>query len=147
MRRKAEFWLGLWTLCFIAATGALAYFSPLSPRSSGVPPIALRVIDQEGRLRIDWNKDNELIRSAGGATLEVEDGGVTNRYPVEPKTLRSGGFDYIRKTTDVLMTLTLFHDGKPGAIAKVRSIGPLQAAAAPQNDTPRRNQRSRARRR
>ena len=146
MRRKTEFWLGLWTLSFIAASAALAYFSPLTPRASAGPDqIGLRVTDQEGRLRVDWDKTNELIRTAGGATLEVEDGGVTNRYPVEPKTLRAGGFDYIRKTPDVLLTLTLFHDGNADAVVKVRSIGPLQAAA--QTDTPRRHEQSRTRNR
>ena len=131
MRRKTDFWLGLWTLCFVAATAGIAYFSPLTPRQlEATQPINLQVTDDGGRLRIDWDKNHDVIRTASGATLEVDDGGVTNRYPVEPQTLRAGGFDYIRKTPDVLLTLTLFHDGKPDAVAKIRSIGPLQSAAA-----------------
>src|SRR5215210_5057925 len=119
MRSKTEFWLGLSTLCFVAATAAMAYLTPLRPpRTRAVPPLELKVTDQDGRLRVDWDKDHELVRSAGGATLEVEDGGVTNRYPVEPNTLRAGGFDYIRKTQEVLLTLTLFQNDHPGATAK-----------------------------
>jgi hypothetical protein len=78
----------------------------------------------------------------------VEDGGVMNRYPVEPKTLRAGGFDYIRKTPEVLLTLTLFHDGKPGALATVRSIGAIQKTVAKSDaPPPRRAEQTRGRRR
>jgi hypothetical protein len=148
LRRPAEFWLGLYTLLFVAATAAIAYLHPFPQGEKRIDPIALRVRDQDGRMRIDWDANNELVRKAQGATLEVDDGGVMNRYPVEPKTLRAGGFDYIRKTPEVLLTLTLFHDGKPGALATVRSIGPIQAAAPPPPDpTPRRRDQSRGRRR
>jgi len=150
-RRRTDMWLGLWTLLFVGGSAALAYFHPfpglLEKRSDA---IALRITDVDGRLRVDWDTKNELIRKAQGATLEVEDGGVLNRYPVEPKTLRAGGFDYIRKTPEVLLTLTLFHDGKPGALATVRSIGPVQAQAAaapPPLPQPSRSEQRRGRRR
>jgi hypothetical protein len=137
-RRRTEFWLGLWTLLFIVATAVIAFLHPF--RKSENPPgtIALQVGDQNGRMRIDWDASNELVRNAQGATLEVEDGGVVNRYPVERKTLRSGGFDYLRKT----------QDGKPGAVATVRSIAPVQvqSAAAPAPDSRRAQTRGRRRR-
>jgi hypothetical protein len=129
-RRPTDFWLGIWTLLFVGAAVALAYFHPF-PGSRKSEAIALRVSDQGGRMRIDWDANSELIRKAQGATLEVEDGGVMNRYPVEPKTLRAGGFDYIRKTPEVLLTLTLFSDGKPGALATVRSVGGIQPQVDP----------------
>ena len=131
-KRRIDFWLGLWTLLFIGATATLAYLHPFPKTSEKrANAIDLRITDEDGRLRVDWDANNELVRKAQGATLEVEDCGVLNRYPVEPKTLRAGGFDYIRKTPEVFLTLTLFHDGKPGAIATVRSIGQVQAAVAP----------------
>jgi hypothetical protein len=121
----------MWTLLFVAATAAFAYFVSFPSRSVKSDAIALRVSDQGGRMRIDWDPNNELIRKAQGATLEVDDGGVMNRYPVEPKTLRAGGFDYIRKSPEVLLTLTLFSDGKPGALATVRRVGEIQVQAEP----------------
>lgn len=148
-KRRTEFWLGLWTLLFAGGTAALAYLHPF-PGSSEKPAdaIALQVTDRAGRLRVDWDANNELVRKAEGATLVVDDGGVLNRYPVEPKTLRAGGFDYIRKTPEVLLALTLFHDGKPGALATVRSIGPIGAAAiVPAKESRRQNVPSRRRRR
>jgi hypothetical protein len=135
-RRPNDFWLGLWTLIFLGAAAAFAYFHPLPGYAKKSEAIALRVSDQGGRMHIDWDANNEMIRKAQGATLEVDDGGVTNRYPVEPKTLRAGGFDYIRKTPEVLLTLTLFSDGKPGAVATVRSVGPIQAKLQPPEQPP-----------
>jgi hypothetical protein len=104
-------------------------------------------------MRVDWDPGNEAVLTAQGATLEAEDGGVLNRYPVEPNVLRSGGLDYIRRSEDVLLTLTLYHDGRPGIQSTVRRIAPVQlqvaqetAPAAPQPQTQRRNS-TRARRR
>jgi hypothetical protein len=114
----------------------LAYFNPLPWSQRKSEGIALRVSDSDGRLRIDWDAEHEMIRQAQGATLEVDDGGVLNRYPVEPKTLRAGGFDYIRKTPEVLLTLTLFRNGKPGAVATVRSVGAVQPQVQTLRETP-----------
>lgn len=149
-RRSTEFWLGLWTLLFLGGAAALAYLHPFPGGTQKTEGIALRVSDQGGRMRVDWDANNELIRQAQGATLEVDDGGVMNRYPVEPKTLRAGGFDYIRKTPEVLLTLTLFRDGKPGALATVRSVGGIQPQTEPgaqPSASPAREQQTRGRRR
>ena len=149
-KRSSDFWLGLWTLLFIAATAALAYLHPF-PRNAVAAPadFALRITDQNGRLRLDWDRDNELIRHAQGATLEVEDGGVRYRYPIEPRSLQAGGLDYIRKTPEVLLKLIVLENDKPAAVATVRSIGPIMepvvTASAP--PAPRRRSQSRGRRR
>ena len=147
-KRPLEFWLGLWTLLFVAATAAFAYWHPFPKTQKKTEAIALRASDQDGRIRIDWDTSSELIRAAQGATLEVDDGGVMNRYPVEQKTLRAGGFDYIRKTPEVLLTLTLFQDGKPGALATVRSVGPIHPPVTEQQSPARgNNEQIRGRRR
>ena len=155
-RRRTEFWLGLWTLLFIAATAVLAYVHvPGMHRGRQSESLVLRVNDQEGHLRVDWDVNNEVVRKAQGGTIEVDDGGEINRYPVEPKTLRAGGFDYIRKTPEVLLTLTLFRNGKPGALATVRSVGPVQRESVPptvverqvERPVKRTSRRSRSRRR
>lgn len=149
--RPIDFWLGLWTLLFIGATGAIAYFHPF-PESPKVPAkdIALRITDVKGRLRLDWDTNNEFVRRAQGATLEVDDGGARDRYPVELRTLRAGGLDYVRKTPEVVLKLTLFDNGKPGAFAMVRSVGPIMeqvAVAAAPKPAPRRRVQTRGRRR
>jgi hypothetical protein len=150
-RRPTDFWLGLWTLLFIGATGAIAYFHPFPEKpKEPVKDIAMRITDVNGRLRLDWDTDNESVRRAQGATLEVNDGGVRDRYPVELRTLRAGGLDYVRKSPEVVLKLTLFQDGAPGVFAMVRSIGPILepvAVAAAPTPPRRRRVQTRGRRR
>jgi hypothetical protein len=150
-KRPTDFWLGLWTLSFIGATAVIAYFHPFPEKpKEPAKDIALRITDLNGRLRLDWDTNNEFVRRAQGATLEVDDGGVRDRYPVEPRTLRAGGLDYVRKTPEVVLKLTLFENGAPGAFAMARSIGPIVeravVAAAPK-PAPRRRVQTRGRRR
>ena len=45
-RRPTEFWLGLWTLLFLGATAALAYFHPFPLGDRKSEAISLRVSDQ-----------------------------------------------------------------------------------------------------
>lgn len=130
--RKIEYWLGLWTLIFFGATAALFLRNPDigALKRASEEGLVLKASDQNGRLRVDWDASAPSVRSAQGATLEVEDGGIINRYPVEPKVLRSGGFDYLRKSDDVLLKLTLFQGGKPGPQAVIRNISSVKPAAS-----------------
>jgi hypothetical protein len=148
--RRLEFWLGLWTLLFVAATAALVFFGSAGNADKGDKrAFVLKVADQNGRMRVDWDASMNLIRTAQGATLEVEDGGTLNRYPVEPRILRAGGLDYIRRSDDVLLTLTLFHNGRANAQASVRAVGaiPKPPVVEPDRAASERRQTSRARRR
>jgi len=136
-RHRAEFHLLLWTAILAILTTAILLVRPLSnqeinPRSS----LELRVADQGGRMRVDWDANSPVIQTAQGATLEVRDGGVFNRYPVESNILRSGGLDYVRRSDDVLLILTLYHDGRPGVQSSVLRIAPLdtQLATTPKRE-------------
>jgi hypothetical protein len=114
------------TIVLAALTAVLLVARPLSSRQSKPRPnLELRVADQNNRLRIDWDPNNPAVSAAQGGTLEVEDGGTFNRYPVEPEILRKGGLDYVRRSDDVLLTLTLYHDGRPDLQASVRRIAPV----------------------
>ena len=145
-RRRPEFQLLIWTLIFAALTVVILITRPMTTKPAKPrPDLHLKVADDNGRMRVDWDASNPAIQSAQGGTLEVEDGGVFNRYPVEAKILRSGGLDYVRRSEDVLLTLTLFHDGRPGAQSTVRRIAPIQTVAqaeeAPVAQRTRRSQR------
>ena len=147
---RSEFYLLLATLVLGSLTAILLFARPLTARQEkSKPKLELRVADQSGRMRVDWNAADPMIRSAQGATLEVEDGGAFNRYPVEPNILKSGGLDYVRRSEDVLLTLTLYHDGHPGVQSSVRRIAPvaLQVAATPPPTKTQSRSRSRSRRR
>ena len=151
--RPLEFWLGLWTLLLFGAAAALAYYGPTFARRTTASPagLTLRATDERGRFRVDWDSAAPAIRRADSAVLEVDDGGSFTKYPVDAKILRSGGLDYIRKSTDVLLTLTLLRGGKALEQAAVRSVGPppittLSAPFSRPAPTPKRSQ-TRSRRR
>jgi hypothetical protein len=146
--RRTEFWLGLWTLLFVGATATLVILQPFSRthRMNG-EIFALRATGQAGRMHVDWDPRSQSIRSADRATLDVEDGGSRNSYPVEPKILRAGGLDYLRKSKDLLLKVTLHQKGKPETTAFVRSIGPLNPAVSPSQSQTQRPDQVRSRRR
>ena len=147
LQRRSEFYLLLATIVLSSVTAFLLLGKPLSPQhAKSKTTLELKVVDQNNRMRVDWNASDPLVQSAQGATLEVEDGGIFNRYPVEPAILRSGGLDYVRRSDDVLLTLTLYHEGKPGAQTSVRRISPVdvQVATTPPPQ-PRRTSRARLR--
>lgn len=147
-RHRSEFHLLLWAALLTAVTTVLLLARPLMMlETKPKPNLDLRVADQNGRMRIDWDASNAAIQTAQGATLEVEDGGVFNRYPVEANILRSGGLDYVRRSDDVLLTLTLYHDGRPGLQSSVRRIAPVevQLASTPAKKERRNATRSRKR--
>jgi hypothetical protein len=137
MLRRGELYLLLCTIVLAALAAAVFLTEPLSSKQAKPrPSLELRVADQNGRMRVDWDANRSDIQTAQGATLEVEDGGVLNRYPVEPNVLRSGGLDYVRRSDDVLLTLTLYHDGHPGVQSSVRRIAPLALQLAKQEPPP-----------
>lgn len=147
LRRLArpEMYLLLGSILLAAIATVIFITAPLSSRhGKPKPTLELRVADQKGRIRVDWNPNDPTIREAEGATLEVEDGGVLNRYPVEPNVLRSGGLDYVRRTEDVLLTLTLYHEGRPGLQSSVRRISRVEPQIA-QETSPRGASRGRSR--
>jgi hypothetical protein len=130
MHRPTEFYLALGTLLFAAGTAAIVIAEPFAPpRVSEETGIPLKVMDQEGRLRVDWNPRTPVVQASDSATLEVIDGGVFHRYPVDKRILENGGLDYIRRSTDVTLTLTTYAGGRPSAQAVVRTIGAPEPAA------------------
>ena len=127
---RPELYLLLATIVLGIFTAFLLIGRPMRTFQKAKPGLELRVADQGGRIRVDWNANNPLIQSAQGATLEVEDGGSFNRYPVASNILKSGGLDYIRRSEDVLLTLTLYHDGHAGVQSSVRRIAPFSSQVA-----------------
>lgn len=147
-RKPIEFWLGLWTLILFAAAAGVAFYKPKPAKAKSAPPaLTLRAADEGGRMRIDWDTAAPAVRAADSAMLEVEDGGQLSKYPVDAKILRAGGLDYIRKSSDVLLTLTLLRDGKAADQAAIRSVGPptIVASNAPFAPAPGRPKVTRAR--
>ena len=119
-----EGYLGLATLLFFLAAAALAYFRPFAPASAGDSRLPLQVTESGGRIRVDWDPALPPVRRADAGMLSVVDGGVAHEYPMERRVIRSGSFDYVRRSDDVLLTVTLHEQNRRIAEAMVRSVGP-----------------------
>lgn len=147
MKRRVDFYLGLWSLVFLTAAAMLWIAEPFAPKA-GAPavPFLLRAQEAGDRLRVDWDASNPDVQRADAALLEVHDGAAFHRYPVDRKILLSGGLDYLRKSADVLLLLTLYQGGQEWRQASVRTVGPVVAAEAPPEARPSPAPRSRANR-
>jgi hypothetical protein len=77
--------------------------------------------------------------------LDVMDGGEESHYKVETSVLQSGKLEYMRKSDDVLLKLTLYRNGRPELQPMVRSIGyrAPEVTEAPQVRVPARGSRAR----
>ena len=128
MARGAEFYLALAAVAAASAAVALAVVEPLAPKAQTTArvPFSIRGTNADGRIRVDWDPRSTPVRMAERATLEAEDAGRIERYPVDKSTLNQGGLDYVRKSEDVLLTLTLHHEGQPDLAASIRTIGPIE---------------------
>jgi hypothetical protein len=149
LRNLDSFGPWYWTLLLATATAVLIYAQPFARLTAyASEPLSLRTTDVNGRMRVEWDPRQDAIRNAQAATLEVIDGDLTNRFPVDPQVLRRGSFDYLRQSDDVLLTMTTLHkDGTPGVEGIIHSVGkpihPEVAVAAVREESTRARTESR----
>jgi len=72
------------------------------------PSLALAVSDDNGQLKIQWDRNTPAVRNAHEATLEVTDGGAAPQsVRLDRAHLASGGFAYARQGERVDVTLAV----------------------------------------
>ena len=122
MARISEFHLGIATLLFASCAAALVIAEPFRLRDRPPKTFVVHAAEVDGRVRVDWNPSDVRDFQADAALLRVKDGESTQDYPITRKTLEAGGLDYLRKSDDVLLSLTLLREGKPRTEVMVRTI-------------------------
>jgi hypothetical protein len=91
--------------------------------------IALGVLEREGQLDIQWNRQAAPVSQAVRGTLEVADGPQTRTIPLKPADLALGKFSYKRDTGDIQVRMIVEEpDGKQVQEAS-RFLGPPPAKA------------------
>jgi proteasome lid subunit RPN8/RPN11 len=86
--------------------------------------ISLSVLEREGQLDIEWNRQSAPIANAVSGTLEIADGPQTQTIPLKPRDLAQGKFAYKRGTGDIQVRMMLNEpDGKKVQEAS-RFLGP-----------------------
>ena len=124
----------LWLASGVTAGLALGIFAfahrPGIPETS-VQPFQVDATEVDGRVRLTWNPELPQIKAATGGTLEVRDGDKSESYPIEGKMLRRGSLDYVRDSKDVLLSVRLLENRKPGSQSVIRVIAPVIAVVPP----------------
>jgi hypothetical protein len=122
MARISEFHLGIATLLFAACATALVIAEPFRYRDRPPKTFVVHAAEVNGRVRVDWNPADVRDFKADAGVLRVQDGEMTHEYPIDRRTLETGGLDYLRKSDDVLLSLTLMGEGKPRTQVMVRTV-------------------------
>jgi proteasome lid subunit RPN8/RPN11 len=114
-------WLVVAGVLVALGIGALAGVLPISGPSR--PAIGLRAADQDGQIRIEWDRFAEPIRSAQKASLLLVDGARRVEKTLSPDLLQHGNVVYYRKSEDVEIRLQIPGAGSEPVQAMTRLIG------------------------
>ena len=111
----------------VVAILGLRLFAPrLAPE-----PISLSVAERDGQLQIQWNHSSRSIASAARGTLQITDGQESRSLPLTPLDLSRGSFNYLRKSADVEVRMTVEDSAGEKMQEASRFLGSAPAAADP----------------
>ena len=111
----------------VVAIFGLRLFAPRVPPE----PIALSVAESDGQLQIRWNHSSATIAGAARGTLEITDGQEPRSIPLTTADLTRGSFNYIRKSGDVEVRLTVENSEGAKAQEASRFLGASPVAIDP----------------
>jgi hypothetical protein len=124
----------VWCAAALTAAAAAAVFAINSMRVERARDVNsvlhLEATEANGHIRLSWDPRQARVQRASSATLEVRDGDNSGSYPVDTQVLRRGSLDYVHRSDDVLLTLTLVEDGMPGSRGMLRAISALTREAS-----------------
>ena len=84
----------------------------------------LRVYDAGDSVRVEWDSNASVIRSARLAVLDIKDGNETKRLALSDEQLHSGKMTYARRSGDLELRMIVFPQDQPGIEQIVRFVGP-----------------------
>src|SRR5262245_32200828 len=98
MDRRTWMWLG--AAAVLALHGAALWIGAFHDRS---PNLGLQLFDDDGEVRIMWNRNAAPVVSAERASVLIDDGGQKTETPLSATALRAGSLTYERRTQDVVI--------------------------------------------
>jgi len=111
----------------VVAILGLRLFAPrLAPE-----PLSLSVAERDGQLQIQWNHSSRSIMGAARGTLQITDGQESRSLPLTPLDLSRGSFNYLRKSADVEIRMTVEDSAGEKTQEASRFLGSAPAAADP----------------
>jgi proteasome lid subunit RPN8/RPN11 len=135
-RRSRAIYVGLAALLLVAPFFGLPMLTPAQEETT----IGFSVMEADGRLLVQWNKNARPVLEADGGTIWITDGDITRQIRLTPDDLRTSTLSYGRQTGAVHFRLSL--DRKGVAHSEIADfIGdPPPAFAAAQADAAARNE-------
>ena len=124
-RRK---WLRflVWEIPILAITGILfSYWRSRPIVAPEIPPrsVSLAVIARPGQLRVEWDSNAPVIKSAAGARIEIVDGIQSRSVTLLPALLAAGSYVYEPQTNDVRVRMIVPNTSQGRADESVRFLG------------------------
>jgi len=99
------------------------YFSP--PDQS----FAFRAYDVGDSVRVEWDSNSAVIRSARLAVLDIKDGNEKKRFALSDEQLHDGNMKYIRESEDLELRMIVFSGKQPDIRQFVRLVSPQAASS------------------
>jgi len=93
----------------------------LSPPGHSFP---FRVSDAGDSVRVEWDSNSALIRSARLAVLDIKDGNEKKRFALTDEQLHDGNMRYLRKSEDLEMRMIVFPEKQAGIQQFARLVSP-----------------------
>jgi hypothetical protein len=119
-----------WTMALSVALliiGLLLKDKYLSPSDQSFP---LRVYDTGDSVRVEWDSNSALIRSARLAVLDVKDGTEKKRVALTDEQLHHGNMTYVRNSEDLELRMIVFPEKQAGYQQFVRLVSAQAAIPA-----------------
>jgi hypothetical protein len=114
-------WVGAALIVITAGTVAGARFLGAGQTNQG---LALNVLERQGQLDIEWNRQAPPVSKAIRGALEIADGAQTRTVPLTSGDLALGKFFYKRGTGDVQVRMIVEEPGGTKVQEASRFLGP-----------------------
>jgi hypothetical protein len=88
-----------------------------------------RVYDAGDSVRVEWDRNSPLIRSARLAVLDIKDGNEKKRFALSDEQLHDGKLKYLRNSEDLELRMVVFSGKQAGIQQFVRLVSPHAASA------------------
>jgi proteasome lid subunit RPN8/RPN11 len=96
-------------------------------------PLAMRVMDIDGQLLIEWDRTAGPIQEASGATVEIMDGIERTKVEMDGERLREGSITYARRSDRVDVRFRVNRPGSQPVEEFIRFLGqPVPGKPSPE---------------
>lgn len=123
--KPKKHWIGAAVMTVLVLTALIAgvlYFYPPGPPPEPVP-IALRLRDAGGEMRVSWNRHAPLVLKAGSAVLDISDEGKKRTVALTRDQLSVGEWPFLRTGGDVSVTLRVKDENGKNVDEVARFLG------------------------